>query len=147
MLTQLWEQPLRRHHLAISIERAQAALRIATDAALLPLGITTPQYAVFSALSSTPELSNAELARQCSVTPQTMLRVVEHLERAGLVQREPHRTHGRVLNVSLTLRGMRLIDRCHHAVALAERRMLRALAPGEVTTLDDLLRCCIQALE
>lgn len=147
MLINCPEDPLQRHHLALKIERAQAALRAATDAALLPLGLTTPQYSVFNALASSPELSNAELARECSVTPQTMIRVVEHLERKGLLEREAHPTHRRVRNVSMTLRGMRLADRCHAAVAAAESRMVRAITKDEASTLEDLLGCCINALE
>jgi len=69
------------------LKRTQLALRGAMDGALATLDLTTPQYAALSELAKEQGLSNAELARRCFVTPQTMHRILGGLERDALVIR------------------------------------------------------------
>jgi len=117
------------------------------DAALEAKGLTTPQYAVLSALELEPGISNAELARRSFVTPQTMIRIVGNLESLGLISRTAHPTHGKVLMATLTLEGARLVSSCHAEVTAVETRMLRRLGASERTTLQKLLEQCVAALE
>jgi DNA-binding MarR family transcriptional regulator len=128
------------------LKRVQAALRVRTDQALGPRGLTTPQYAVLAALERQAGISNAELARRAFVTPQTMVRIVETLEAMGLVSRQPHPTHGRIRPASLTPGGARRVAGCHAAVAEVERRLLADLAPEQRRQLLDLLVKCAVAL-
>lgn len=129
------------------LKRVQAALRGGMDHALEAKGLTTPQYAVLSALEQEPEISSAELARRSFVTPQTMIRIVEILESLRLIRRKAHPTHGRVLMASLTPEGARLVTSCHAAVKAVEERMLRGLTAGERSALRALLARCAKALE
>jgi DNA-binding MarR family transcriptional regulator len=125
---------------------AQHALRTAMDRALGERGLTTPQYAVLSALHEEPGLSNADLARRAFVTPQTMNSIVVLLERGGLVERRPHAVHGRVLTTVLTPEGAELVHSCHHAVERIEERMLAPLSDAERAQLGMFLRACATAL-
>ena len=54
----------------------QLVLCGAMDDALATVDLTTPQYAALSELSKEQGLSNAELARRCFVTPQTMHQIL-----------------------------------------------------------------------
>jgi DNA-binding MarR family transcriptional regulator len=128
------------------LKQAQQALRAAMDRALRERGLTTPQYAVLSALEAQPGLSNAELARRAFVTPQTMNGIVVLLERAGLVARRPHDQHGRVLTTDLTPAGQELVRSCHAAVEQIEERMVAPLNAAERAQLVALLRACASAL-
>jgi DNA-binding MarR family transcriptional regulator len=128
------------------LKKVQAALRGKMDEVLHARGLTTPQYAVLSALEREPGLSNAELARRSFVTPQTMLRILENLGALGLLAREPHPTHGRVQQVELTAKGKRLVAGCHHGVLAVEQRMLKGLSPTERHQLLELLARCAQSL-
>jgi DNA-binding MarR family transcriptional regulator len=128
------------------LKQAQHALRTAMDRALRERGLTTPQYAVLSALDEQPGLSNAELARRAFVTPQTMNSILVLLERAGLVERRPHAEHGRVLTTVLTPAGAELVRACHEAVERIEQRMLAPLSNAERAQLATLLRTCAKAL-
>jgi DNA-binding MarR family transcriptional regulator len=116
------------------------------DRALGERGLTTPQYAVLSALDEEPGLSNADLARRAFVTPQTMNSIVVLLERAGLVERRPHAVHGRVLSTVLTPAGTELVQSCHDVVRRIEERMLTPLSDAEQAQLAMLLRTCATAL-
>ena len=66
-------------------KRTQLALRGAMDDALVTVNLTTPQYAALSEPSKEQGLSNAELARRCFVTPQTMHQILGGLERTSSV--------------------------------------------------------------
>jgi len=128
------------------VKRVQVALRSAMDRALVPEGLTTPQYAVLSALQKSPGLSNAELARRSFVTPQTMIRIVGGLEKKGLVTRVEHPSHGRILETTLTAAGQKAVNACHQRVKRVENRMESDLSETERRTLADLLARCAVAL-
>src|SRR5690242_5909297 len=68
----------------------------AMEMALRPHGLTPPQYGVLSVLAREPGASGADLARACNTTPQAMNGVLGTLERAALIERRPHPTHGRI---------------------------------------------------
>jgi DNA-binding MarR family transcriptional regulator len=65
--------------------------------ALESTGVTTPSSAALALLQATPGLSNAELARQNLITPQTTNVILARLEAAGLIRRSPYPLHGRIL--------------------------------------------------
>lgn len=129
------------------IKRAQAALRARMERAVEVHGLTTPQYAALSALEQEPGLSNAELARRCFVTPQTMIRVVDKLASRGLIERAGHETHGRVLVTTLTREGERAVASCHADVGRVEQQMLAGIARRDRERLRALLVRCIESLE
>jgi DNA-binding MarR family transcriptional regulator len=99
--------------LGYAIKRAQHALRLKMDRGLRPIGLTTPQYSVLSAIAADPGASNAHLARRAFVTPQTMQEMLANLERAALIARRPHPSHGRILHTELTEAGEKLLRRAH----------------------------------
>lgn len=129
------------------LKRVQQALRAQMDEALAGVGLTLPQYAALSALEAESGLSNSELARRGFVTAQTMNDIVANLEKAGLVARRAHPTHGRVQQLSLTAAGREAVGRAHPAVATVERRMLAHLAEEERASLLRALQACARALE
>lgn len=135
-----------QERLGYEIKQAQQALRGAMDAALHPLGLTTPQYAALTALEDQPKISSAELARRCFVTPQTMAGVVANLQRAGLVARHGHPTHRRVLETTLTDRARRVLRDAHRRVRVVEDRMVATLPPTAPEQMVQWLRRCTAAL-
>lgn len=132
---------------AYMLKRTQAVLRARMDEVVVPRGLTMPQYAALSALEQEPGISNAELARRSFVTPQTMIKIVAHLEAHGLLTREPHPHHGRVLQTVPTARGRRLVANCYEGALDVERRMLTSLSGQDRAKLLDLLGRCARSLE
>src|SRR5580658_1877599 len=128
------------------LKRVQFSLRSRMDKVLESKGLTTPQYAVLSFLEHEPGASSAELARRSFVTPQTMIRIVENLETLGLIRREPHPTHGRILMASLTREGDTVVAACHPEDNAVEKQMLHGLTKHERVELRGLLLRCIAAL-
>jgi DNA-binding MarR family transcriptional regulator len=132
--------------LGYELKRTQQALRAAMDAELSPMGLTTPQYAALTILEQEPGISSAELARRSFVSPQTMAGVVTNLERAGLAERRPHPSHGRVLETVLTPRAARLLTEAHRRVLAVEDRMVSGLPADVRGQLVEWLRQCTAAL-
>ncbi len=128
------------------IKKLQAVLRTRMDEVLAGRGLTMPQYATLSALEREPGVSNAELARRSFVTPQTMIRIVGHLEGAGLIARKPDAANGKVLRATLTGAGKRLVASCHDGALAVEGRMLSPLTSQERAQLQDMLERCFRAL-
>jgi DNA-binding MarR family transcriptional regulator len=128
------------------LSQVRAAMRGHLDAVLADKGLTAPQYVALTTLEEDAGLSNAEMARLCFVTPQTMLRIIENLDEAGLVGRTPHPTHGRVRQIELTPRGRRLVADCHQRVLALEERMVSRLTRVERRQLHEMLQKCAAAL-
>jgi DNA-binding MarR family transcriptional regulator len=63
------------------------------------------ESAVMARLSKDGPATTAELARAEGVKPQSMGTVISALEEQGFVERKPHPTDGRQLNIQLTVRG------------------------------------------
>jgi DNA-binding MarR family transcriptional regulator len=128
-----------RFPLGSDLRRAYYAYRLAMDRALEPIGVTVTQLGVLARLQATPGLSNAELARQTLVTPQTMNVILGRLEAAGLVERRPHPGHGRILLAELTPAGQAVLDRGLSRADAVEACALGALDPDARPLLLELL--------
>lgn len=115
------------------LKRAQHALELTTERRLQSVGLTLAQYSALAALeASDGTLSNAELARRCSVTAQTMHRVVALLERNGWVTRRAHPRHGRIQDVILARKGKVTVVRAHKVVRGVEDAAFGAAAERDL---------------
>lgn len=129
------------------VKRLQQQVRGELDEAMARHGVTMSAYAALAVLRDASGLSNAELARRCFVTPQTMNRILQSLEHEGIVDRPADPDHGRILQTRLTPEGERLLEDCHEEVVALHTRMLADLDATEQAELADLLRRCIRALD
>jgi len=119
----------------------------AMEAGLHARGLSGAQYAALSVLARDPGASGADLARACNTTPQAMNGVIATLEREGLVKRQPHPTHGRILQVQLTDKGQRRLDDAHPAVRGLEEAIEEDFAPDEIAAVKRWLVAAAERLE
>lgn len=119
-MTEGCDQPL-----GYLLNRVMAALRAdVTVNVLEPLGLTFPQYICLRMLAKFPGRSNAELARESSVSPQAMNMVLKALEERRLVTRPQAVASGRSLPTQMTREGTALLARTDAGVRAAEDRLL-----------------------
>lgn len=124
------------------VKGVQQAIRQRMDAELRHLNLSTSQYAALSALEQSDQLSNAEMARACFVTPQTMQQLVKGLEAEGWIERQPHSEHGRIIQTRLTTEGRTVLDQAHRVVERIEETMVDGLSkPDRERLAADLKRC------
>lgn len=128
------------------LKEAESVLRARMDAALRPLGLTTPQYACLELLARNPGWSNSDLARGAFVTRQTMNTLIRALHQRGLIDRAQQAPTGRALPTTLTAEGERLLDRASGAIDSIEHDMVSALDGGQREELHRSLTLCIEAL-
>jgi DNA-binding MarR family transcriptional regulator len=77
--------------------------RVRAAAASHELSLT--ESAVMARLAKEGPATTAELARAESMKPQSMGTTIAALEERGMVERKPHPTDGRQVNIELTARG------------------------------------------
>src|SRR5215204_1997193 len=134
-------------HTGYLLWQASHTLRSALDATLRPHTLNASQYAVLSVLARDPGSSGADLARGCNTTPQAMNGVLATLEREGLIERHPHPTHGRILQVTLTEEGQRRLEAANPAVRALRRAIERDFTSDEIATVKSWLVATAQRLE
>lgn len=76
------------------------------------------------------------------MSPQSLNGVLERLERAGLVNRDARVWPGRAMRVTLTERGLALVDECMPLFDAIEEQMVTGFTPAEREVLSQLLRRC-----
>jgi DNA-binding MarR family transcriptional regulator len=134
-------------HSGYLLRQAWNAFHGAMETALRSHGLSGAQYAVLSVVARDPGLSGADLARACNTTPQAMNGVLATLERNRLVDRRPHPTHGRILQVNLTGEGERRLKAATPSVRALDREIEDGLGPGQIAAVKKWLVASAERLE
>lgn len=121
-------------------------LRTLADAELSDLGVGAPALGVLLRLAEDDGLTQAELSRRQRVEAPTMCRMIDRLERDGLVERTPHLSDRRATRVRLTAEGRHTAERGANVVDAIERRAFAGLDAGERRRLADLLSRVVERI-
>jgi len=90
---------------------------------------------VLTMLKAYPGLSGADLARVALLTPQTVNVIIGNLERDGAIRKAPHPVHGRVLQWTVTRRGLALLAKARRQATALERRLTGGLSKRDLATI------------
>ena len=129
------------------VGRLNRVLRRRLGDALAAFKLSVPQYTTLSVLHARGNLSNAELAKRAFISPQAMNEVIQGLEARKLVTRQASASHGRIVQLLLTPRGLKVMHDCDAAVHRLEQAMLSGLPVLEKKMLAGALMACAHALE
>jgi MarR family transcriptional regulator, organic hydroperoxide resistance regulator len=125
--------------------------RVALDRAVAPLGLTQPQYTVLTSLrgltAAGERPSQRRLADFTGLEPIYVSKLVAALDRRGLVDRQRDPADARAVQLSLTDRGVEVVDEAiglvqalHHELTAAlggpDSPDTRALRAALATLLD-----------
>ena len=77
--------------------------------------LSLTESAVMKRLATDGPATTADLARAESMKPQSMGTTIAALEEMGMVERKPHPTDGRQMNIELTAKGAALQKRAKDA--------------------------------
>src|SRR3954454_19256530 len=97
-------------------------------------GLTSPQFGALFVLEAEPGLSGADVARAMGTTPQAANVLVAGMEDDGLVLREPHPTHGRILEIYPTDEGLRRFKAARPFIRRLETQMCEGFSAAQVAT-------------
>jgi DNA-binding MarR family transcriptional regulator len=129
------------------VGRMDRVVRRAINDVVRTCGLSVNQYSTLSVLARRSGLSNAQLARRSLVSPQSMNEVLLALEERGLVKRNAHPEHGRILQTRLTAKGRNLLAKCDARVQEVEEQMLSNLNDRQRGALRKALLEGIQSLQ
>jgi DNA-binding MarR family transcriptional regulator len=101
--------------------------------------LTVSQYQLLSDLAEGCERSVGELAEAAAVTTPTATRMLDGLVRAGVAERRQSTTDRRVVTVTLTAKGQRLMKRKQAVVDAKRRALFESLTPSERRQVERLL--------
>lgn len=108
--------------------RTQRFIERAVDARLAPLGLPTSVFRVLRLLAHEPGQSAADLARRLGFAPQSVALALDRAEGAGLIERRPHQTHGRIRQLYLTAAGQDAYGRAMEIIAAVEQDLAQDLS-------------------
>ena len=121
--------------------------RAAVDRAVVPLGLTHAQYSLLASLRHMARggerPSQRRLADHTGLEPIYVSKLVRTLEGAGFLRRAGHPSDTRAVQLTLTPRGIAVVDRAIDVVAKLQERLTEPLGgTGSART-----RTLVKALE
>lgn len=94
---------------------------------LLDTGIYAGQEQIINLIASHESLSSGEIARALGVRPPTITKSIARLQEQGFVERTTGHADGRIVRVSLTKAGKKILKKVNKASLKAEKQTLRKL--------------------
>jgi MarR family transcriptional regulator, organic hydroperoxide resistance regulator len=125
---------------------SNALLRARSRAWQQQTPLTPAQYYLLLALNNEPELGVGEMAAAAGCTSPTATRMLDGLERDGVVVREPSTDDRRRTIVSLTAKGKRLLAQQRRAGQQKKQRLYDQLSPAERRQTEVLLHRLAQVI-
>jgi len=122
------------------IGRARRTIVEAIDRKLAPLDISHAQWIVVMLLGDGAASTAAELCKILIYDPGAMTRLLDRLEKKGVLRRARAKGDRRTVRLQLTAAGKRLYPRILEALVEVFNRLLRGYSKGEVCQLEDLLK-------
>jgi DNA-binding MarR family transcriptional regulator len=126
--------------LGFLVARTYRVMQRTLMARLEPLGITYPQFQLLNALCDEDNVSQIALADRVHVDKTSLARMLDRMEKAGLISRGVDTSDSRVNRITLTREGRRLESQVTPLRSLALDNALQGLNEKEVAELKRLLK-------
>ena len=128
------------HGVGAYIGRARRTIVEAIDRELAPLDISHAQWIVVMLLGDGAASTAAELCKVLIYDPGAMTRLLDRLEKKGVLRRVRTRDDRRTVRLELTAGGKKLYPRIVEALVQVFNRLLHGFSKSEVHQLEDLLK-------
>ncbi len=131
------------------LQRVSKALTREMEATFARHGLTGPSFDVLATLlrSGVPHaLSPNELLETMMITSGTLTNRIDQLEKSGFVTRAGNKQDKRSVIVSLTRKGLAIIDKAVTAHVETQTRLTGGLTPAEHKLLNQLLQRFLSTL-
>lgn len=110
------------------------------ETALLPLGLTHPQFVLLASLGwltrEKADVTQVDLARHCKTDINMTSQVLRTLERKGFIERFHHKEDERAKLSRITEKGARLIEQAIQVVEKVDRDFFAEIKPESTTWID-----------
>lgn len=112
----------------------------AVDIEMSKLGFTAAQWGILRVLAAGEPPTAADLCRQLNYDTGSMTRMLNRLERKGVVAREPSETDRRTVRLRLTPAGRKLHPKLRDVVIRVLNHLTQGMSPDEVHALGEQLK-------
>jgi DNA-binding MarR family transcriptional regulator len=107
--------------------------------ALRQIGIDIPTWRVLMILGEAEPRPVGQVARAAVINLSTLMRIVERMDKAGLITGAPSADDGRVTDLSLTAQGQDTLAQARLLTAPLYRKLIRGFSERDFSRLLDLL--------
>jgi len=128
-----------QHSIGSLFGKVKGAIGAAYEAELTPLDITAAQYVILMSLAHGEVSSASDLCKGISYDPGAMTRMLDRLERRGLVRRVPNPDDRRAFQLELTDEGKAVLPKLRVASMKALNRMLDGFTAKEAKQFEGYL--------
>lgn len=126
---------------------AMHAWRTELDRRLRPLGFSHSRWLLLLHLSRKDGCANCELAQSMGIEAATLVKLVDHMEKEGLLKRCASETDRRVKHLYLTEAGMKEVENIRSYAADLRKEVLGGLTQAEIKVALDVLNNIRNKLE
>ena len=129
------------------LRRVYLAISEALQSRLDPYGVTVAQWPVLSSLYSGRSRTPAELADHIGLNRSAITRLLDRLEKKGLVERQSSEHDGRSYSIRLTESGRRVVPKLAELSKAVNAQFLSGLSPGEKARFEKTLRRMLENVD
>lgn len=102
--------PILRKHFGYCFYKAAMRFRGMMDEALAKQNLLTPQMGILRLIHESKSINQHELGEALGIDKASMVKFLDHLEKIKLITKKSHDSDRRVKLVSLTAKGIKILD-------------------------------------
>ena len=121
------------------LNRAVSRYNVVIEAELRTIGIDIPTWRVLMVLGERAPQPIGQIARSAVINISTMMRIVERMTKAGLIDSRPSTEDGRVTELVMTPQGEEKLAAARTVTAPVYRKLIRGFSARDFSALIDML--------
>lgn len=130
------------------IKRIETEVTAQMNRVLSDFDITLSQFIVLNFVQDNQtDLSSAQLSRRFKMTPQSMNETVTLLQLKDLIIKNADVENKRILRISLTEKGIKILATCNLAIDEVEKELFSTISEAELNTFRLLIGSILQAVK
>ena len=121
------------------LNRAVSRYNVVIESQLRGIGLDIPSWRVLMILGEAEPLPIAQVAKSAVINISTMMRIVERMQKAELIETVPSESDGRVTELRLTTLGRKKLAAAREATAPIYHKLIRGFSASDFSKLLDIL--------
>lgn len=121
------------------LNRAVSRYNVVIESHLRAIGLDIPAWRVLMILGEAEPLPIAQVAKSAVINISTMMRIVERMQKADLIETAPSASDGRVTELRLTDTGREKLAAARDATAPVYHKLIRGFSASDFNRLLTML--------
>lgn len=121
------------------LNRAASRYNVTLEAQLRRIGVDIPTWRALMVLGDREPLAIGQVAKSAAINLSTMMRIVERMAKAGLVETATSETDGRVTEIRMTPEGRAKLAEARAVAAPLYEKIISGFSASEFSKMLELL--------